>query len=194
MRGSFPASSPDEDEGNTWEHLRQDPPDAKWLIAKDVLSFLGGGVLVLVAAGFVYHIGGNPLHDLALIRGARLATGSLVDSFDVEVEDDRGHVDVSQDGVYAFRSPDGREYMTKTNAPVGQLERSVVVEYLPSNPAINRVKGDGARNITDLVLRKIGLGLLLLVAFSSVGVSVMWRAIQRLVGHVTLLRVQNRDA
>lgn len=157
----------------------------RWQIAKDTLTLAGGVALVLVAYGIVSHIGGNPLHELALIRGAQVAVGSLVETRDVEREDDRGHVYFSDDGVYAFRLPDGREFMTITNAPVGQLAEHVDVEYLPGNPAVNRVKGDGGRSITDWLFRRCVLGLLLMASFSIPGIAVIRYAIRD-------IRVQRR--
>jgi hypothetical protein len=50
------------------------------------------------------------------------------------------------------------------------LSKQQDVEFLPHDPSVNRIKGDGATSIFDWAWRKFGLGLVLLVAFLSPGV------------------------
>jgi hypothetical protein len=130
------------------------------------------GVLWLVGAcWFWWHeIGGNPLNELALIRRAQVTTGSLIDTYEHEQEDDRGHVYFSDVGVYAYRVPDGREFKTLTRVPTGQLEERRQVEYLPDKPAVSRIKGHGCQTVTDWLWRKVGLGSFLLLLICSPGI------------------------
>ena len=63
-----------------------------------IRTLICGTLYVLVALWFWYHVLGNPLDELALIRRAQIATGSLIDSFEEELEDGRGRVSLSDVG------------------------------------------------------------------------------------------------
>ena len=146
-------------------------PDNK---AGGTLRRLVAGTLLLVGAvWFWYHLCGNPLHELALIRRAQVTVGTLVDTYEHEQEDFRGHVYFSDVGVYAFRVPDGREFKALMRVPIGSLEQHKEVEYLPDAPSVNRVAGEGCRTIFEWLWRKIGLGALLFVILVSPGVFVL---------------------
>lgn len=134
-----------------------------------IKSILIGMALMIGAILFWYHIVGNPLDELALIQRAKVTNCILVDTEEHEEEDYRGHVYYSDVGIYNFRLPDGREFKTTTRVPTGQLDDNLEVEYLPDNPTVNRVKGDGSQSITEWPWRKVGLGSILLVLFISVG-------------------------
>ena len=140
-------------------------------------TFFGGVVLIIGACWFWWHcIGINPLHELALIRRAQLTTGVLVDTYENEQEDNRGHVYFSDVGVYSYRLPDGREFKTSTRVPTRQLVEHQEVEYLPNNPEVSRIKGDGCKSITEFLWRKVGLGSLLLAMFISPGIYLVKKA------------------
>lgn len=134
-------------------------------------TILWGVLWITGACWFWWHeIGGNPLNELALIRRAQVATGILVETYEDEREDYRGHVYFSDVGVYAYRVPDGREFKTSTRAPTGQLEEQQQVEYLPDNAAVSRIRGDGCQTVTEWLWRRVGLGLFLLLLFCSPGI------------------------
>jgi len=130
-----------------------------------IKTIIWGAVLIILALLFWYHIVGDPLDEFALIQKAKLATGILVDSYEVDTGDERGNVyDV---GVYKFSLPDGRKFKAFTKNSIGELEEQV--EYLPSNPSINRIKGEGCQSITEWVEKKIIFGGILLAMFFSPG-------------------------
>lgn len=148
------------------------------------LKTLTWGVLAIVAAcWFWLYLAGNPVDELALIRRAQIAAGSLVDTYENELEDNRGRVYLSDVGVYTYRVPDGREFKTTTRVPTGQLKERQEVEYLPDNPAVSRIRGDGCRSVVEWLWRKVGLGGLLLALYVSPGVVLIreaFRDIKRL--------------
>ena len=138
---------------------------------RDSVLILRGGVLwILGGCWFWCYLAGNPLDELALIRRAQVATGSLVETHEHEEEDDRGHVYLSDVGDYAFRVPDGSDFKASTRVPTGDLKEQEQVEYLPDNPAVNRIKGDGCQSITEWLWRKVGLGSLLLTLLAGPGI------------------------
>lgn len=130
-----------------------------------------GLLLVLGGCCFWYSLVGNPLHELALIRRARTATGSLVETHEEEVETEYPrHIAWVDVGVYTYCLPDGREFKTCTRAPPGELEEEPTIEYLPGNPSVSRIKGTGCQSIGEWLWRKVGLGTLLLALFVSPGI------------------------
>ena len=139
-----------------------------------------GVLLVLGACLFWYQLAGNPLAELALIRRARIAPGSLIDTQEYGGEDDRGHVYLSDVGVYSYRLPDGREFKTTTRVPTGKLIEQREVEYLRDNPRVSRIKGDGCQSVTEWVCRKVVLGSLLLALFVSPGLVILRNGIREI--------------
>jgi len=141
-------------------------------------SALIGICLLLGALWLLGHVVGNPLDELALIRRAEVASCTLGETYEGEQESERGHVHTFDVGVYAFTTRDGREFKTLTKAPTGQCAAEETVEYLPENPEINRVRGDGCSSVAEWIWRKIGLGTVLLVLFASPGVVMLREAVR----------------
>lgn len=146
--------------------------------SESVKAIIWGVLAILVAVWFVFHIAGNPLKELALIRGAEIAKGTLVDVYEDEQEDERGRVHESDVGVYAYRVSDGRDFTVTTRDPRGQLEQLREVEFLPTNPAVSRIKGDGCSTIVEFLWRKLLLGGVLLTLFVWPGVEILRSGIQ----------------
>lgn len=138
-------------------------------IPQTVKNILFGIFFMLLLFLIWYHaIGGNPLNELALIRRAQITTGTLVETFEEEREKPEysgGGEYYIYKGVYVYRLPFGREFKVVTESDDNQFEKQVEVEYLPDNPAISRVKGDGCQSIIEFLWRKAGLGSILLAIF-----------------------------
>lgn len=145
-------------------------------------TLMWGVLSFLVGCWFWHYLVGNPLHEIALIRRANIAPGFLVATHEDEQEDYRGHAYVSDVGVYAYRLPDGREFKTITRAPTGHLKEQRQIEYLPDNPAVSRIKGDGCQSVMEWLWRNAGLGSLLLAAFVSPGVIMIRNGMHGLLG------------
>ncbi len=144
-----------------------------------VITILLGMALIIGGVLFWYHIAGNPLDEIKLIQRAKVATCILVDAYDDEHEDDRGHIHLSNVGIYTFRLPDGREFKTLTRVPSGQLEEKLEVEYLPDNPSVNRIKGGGCQSVVEWLWRKIGVGGLVLLTCITPGFLVLRDGIRK---------------
>ena len=148
------------------------------------LSITLWGLWCLFAVGLVYHICGNPLDELALIRRAKVATGVLDDTFEIEEEDSRGSVHAGTAGVYIVRLADGREFKTVDRIWHGRPIDRQEIEYLPDNPAVSRIKGSGNQSVGEWLWRKIGLGSLLLAAFLSPGIVGLRGVFKDIKGHL----------
>lgn len=119
-----------------------------------IKSFVWSFILVVFAFMFWHHLAGNPIDEYLLIQNANLANGILIDSYEVDTMDEKGNVDYV--GVYKFSIHDGRYFKAFTKNSTGEHEAQI--EYLPSNPSINRIKGEGCRSIEEWVEKKIILG------------------------------------
>jgi hypothetical protein len=146
------------------------------------------GVLWIVGAcWFVLYSCGNLLNELKLIRRAHTVPGSIIDTWeDVEDRYDGQSYSWIHGATYTYRLPDGREFTQHTKEGSGRLSPEfhnlkypypVEVEYLPDNPTVSRIKGDGHKSILSWLLFKIGLGSLLLVLLSIPGVGLLRDAV-----------------
>jgi len=148
-------------------------------IGDSVKTLLCGFLWILGVCWFWYYVAGNPLDELALIRRAQVAPGFIVDTWEDVEDGDRGQATWFHGATYTYHIPDGREFTQSTKSTSGRLKEEfqdlqrpypVEVEYLPDNPAVNRIKGDGCASITEWLWRKVGLGGLLLALFASPGI------------------------
>ncbi len=140
-----------------------------------------GLVWIVIASSLTHYWIGNPIYELALIRSAEVAQGTLVESFqeDDAVLKDRGRVEAWKVGVYSFRVPDGRIFNVVDEAAIGQLKQERTIEYLPDNPNVNRFQGEGSQSIMSWLFGKVILGTLLLVLIVSPGLIVLRERIKR---------------
>jgi len=137
------------------------------------------GVLWIVGAcWFWYYLVGNPFDEFALIHRGQTTPGSIIDTWE-EVEDDTfGRAVWFHGATYTYRLPDGREFTQRSQVRSGRLGEEfrnltepypVEIEYLPENPSVSRIKGDGHDSLWSWLLLKVGLGSLLLAVFVSPG-------------------------
>lgn len=118
--------------------------------------------LLLIVGGFLFwlHLLGNPIHELSLIRRGVAARGVIKDG----------------GASYEFRLPNGQMVKGKTGEITYYMpESGIAVEYLPDNPAISRIKGDGSQTIGDWLLYGALAGGVLLAMFVSPGVFLICR-------------------
>lgn len=142
-------------------------------------KLIWGTLWILGAVWFCYYSFGNPLDELALIRRAQIAPGSIIDTWEDVEDGDDGRAHWFHGATYTYRLPDGREFTKSKTSVSGRLKEKfqnlqqpypIEVEYLPDNPKVSRIKGDGNSSITDWLWRKVGLGGLLLILLASPGI------------------------
>jgi hypothetical protein len=124
---------------------------------------LAGGFLFWL--GIVEGSGGTPLSQLALIRRGFTTQGVITESWG-DPEDGYG-------AKYTFQLLDGRVYDGKADGKHGNDGTRITVEYLPDDPTINRIKGEGSLTIKDWLWRQCGLGGLLLIMFLAPGMGML---------------------
>lgn len=143
--------------------------------------------LIVGAVWFWLYLVGNPIHDLRLMLYAKTAPGQIIDTWEEPGDGDQGQTFWDSGCVYTFRLPDGRE-MRDVHTGQGRLRSefrnlahpvAVEVEYDPVDPSISRIKGDGSQSLVDWLLRKVGLGGLLLILFVSPGVKLIRDGVRR---------------
>ncbi|MBW8366640.1 MAG: hypothetical protein K0M70_02125 [Arenimonas sp.] len=131
-------------------------------------SFFIGIALLLAGFMFWEWSTGDILNDLLLVREKSTIVGELVRTIEDEQEDSRGRVIFSDIGVYRFRVGE-KMFQSITRKPTGTLPEFVDVEFIQSDPSINRIAGDGAQSELEWAWRKLGLSLILLIMFCSIG-------------------------
>ena len=118
-------------------------------------------VLLLVFGVWIWANPGrlNPIDELSLIRHGQGARAVLV-NVDERDTDDGVPFDI---GTYSFRSPDGRDFNTFSETARGSLKQELEVEYLPDDPRVNRIKGDGIDDVSMWLWHRLGGGALILL-------------------------------
>ena len=132
---------------------------------------------------FVYVAVGNPVDELALILRAETAPGFVIDAWE-DIQDGETGSHWFHAATYRYDVPDGRQFTGRTGQKSGRLKDElrhlldpypVEVEYLPDNPEVSRIKGDGSGGLIDFLWRKIGLGLAMLLIFVWPGIILLRR-------------------
>jgi hypothetical protein len=155
---------------------------------RDAVKTTLWGVLFVVGGAWLWYIlVGNPFHDLALICRGETVPGYITDTWEDAESGDEGGTLWFHGVEYDYTLPDGREF-TQTSSGDGRLKDElrdlrqpypIEVEYLPDDPDVSRIKGNGSPTIFDWVWRKAGLGSLLLAMFVAPGISVMRDGIRK---------------
>ena len=167
--------------GCVWvAHQWHEPAAERWQIDTVIIGF----IMVLAALGFWLYLFGNPLDELALIRHGRVVGGVIVDAWEDADDGPEGGVGWTHGVRYQYLLPDGREF-TQVYHRTGRLKDQfrnleqaypIEVEYLPEDPAVSRIRGNGHRSVMEWLLLKVGLGGLYLVLFVSPGVTMLHHA------------------
>jgi hypothetical protein len=168
---------------------------------KSVVSYTAWGVVFCVGALWFWHyLVGNPFDELELIRRGHTVPGFIVDTWEEVESGDEGGTHWLHGALYTYRMPDGQEFTQRTKESSGRLKPElqdltqpvpIEVEYLPDNPAVSRIKGDGSPNLFDWLWRKIGLGTLLLALFLAPGLGMLRTAIRDFKQHKRTLKQQS---
>jgi hypothetical protein len=154
-----------------------------------VKTLIWGVAWILGACWFWYYLVGNPLDELALIRGAQVAAGFIVDTWEDVEDGDEGGTHWFHGVTYTYRTPDGREFTQSIKNGSGRLKDElqdlqqpypIEVEYLPDNPTVSRIKGNGCDSITEWLWRKVGLGSLILTLFVSPGIVLLRNGVREI--------------
>jgi len=141
-------------------------------------QLIWGIIWVVAASAFWLSQLGNPLDELALIMHAKITEGFIIDTSEDVQDSEGGGADWYHRVQYTFRTPDGREFTRTTDARKGKLRAElrdledpypIQVEYLPDDPNVSRIKGDGSPTLFDWIWRKVGLGGLLWVLTNAPG-------------------------
>jgi len=144
-----------------------------------------GILFMLFACCFWLYLAGNPFAELALIRSAQSISGFIIDAWEQPLDTDEGRTRRANGAIYKYYI-DEHEFTKKTKDSDGRLHKEfgklkqpfrVEVEYLPNNPQVSRIKGDGCQTITEWLWRRVALGGTLLLAFLAIGLFVIQNAI-----------------
>ena len=170
--------------------------NSKRNISIDLIKGCIIGLLIIVAAFWFmsYMMEINPYHEFLLITKSETANGFITHSEEIEdvVEQEgrssRQVFDVYYDYTFTTKKEEIiKGHSSDRSTESGYLSEAnekpipIEVEYLPNKPKINRIKGmtGQATTIADFFLRRVGLGLLLLLLFCSVGFIFIKNAIKK---------------
>jgi hypothetical protein len=151
-----------------------------------IKNLLLGTIAILAAIYFVYSATGNPYHEYLLITKGVTTTGLITDADEMVENRDDGGVYFSHYYSYTFKIANGKELISHGKGE-GRLPEELTdlrkpspieVIYLQSNPEVNKIKNTISKSISELLWAKVGLGMVLLIAFSSIGYVLIKNAIK----------------
>lgn len=120
------------------------------------------------------------MDSLALIRHGEVTNGTVLEAYIYWGDLTDIHDKTYHSLLYNFRAPDGREF-TKWSGSMRdeipqeyrRLPAPTKVEYLPSDPSVSRLLGEGAQSILGWVFKEIIYNILLIAVFVSPGAIVI---------------------
>ncbi len=160
------------------------PTGRRFKLAKGVFS---GIVAIMAAFAFVYSLTGNPYHEYLLFTNGTTTKGFIIEAYEDAIDDDRGVPHFSFYYTYTFETSNGKTITADGNSD-GRLPDELselsgphptMVVYLKSNPEISKLKQTLSDSLWEIVWRKIGLGTLLLLMFSSIGFLLIGNAFKK---------------
>jgi len=134
-----------------------------------VIAGLSGILLIVPVLGFM--MCKSYEQELALIDHAKVVHAELVNASAGGSADPRAGDVNGASGTYRYTMLDGKEGTISISAdsldelPCYADNAVVEVEYLPENPMVARIKGDGNQNISDLKFWTVFKGVLLSLFF-----------------------------
>jgi len=155
------------------------------ILFKLIKSLFVGFAALFVAFYFVYSIGGNPYHEYLLMTKGTTTTGFITNTEEDITDDYNGSAHFNYYYHYIFNTANGRQLDSHGECD-GRLpsELSDLTEpyptdvvYLENNPEINMVKNTLCKNVAEFLWRRVGMGTLLLLIFSSLGIVIIRNAI-----------------
>jgi len=157
---------------------------------KTYIKILAPGLIVTALACFwLYTTLIDAWQELTLMRNHETCFGYIIETWeDMTGEADDGRLIWEHGATYTYRLPDGREFTQYTRGH-GRLKPEfqdlsqpypIEVEYLPDNPTISRVKGDGPNNITGWLRTEVGYWAFFPLILLAIGVYLLWKAVSEL--------------
>ena len=155
--------------------------------------FIGLSLVVVAFLFIAYMMKSNPYYEFLLITKSETTHGFITHSEEfedyAEQEGHSGRVFYNIYFDYTFTTKNGqiiKDHSSDASPESGYLSAAnekpipIEVEYLPNKPKINRIKGMTGQgtSIGDFIWRRVGLGLLLLLGFSSIGFMIIKKAIK----------------
>jgi len=174
-----------------WKEYKNSLSPKGKLVFNLIKNCFWGTLLLIVAFGFVIYEGdfNNPYHEFLLITKATAAKGFITYSEEQENDGENSPAfDVYYE--YTFTTKEGKiikDHANDRSSESGYLKDAntkpitIEVEYISSDPQIHRIKNmtKQANTILDFLLRRIGLGIILLLMFCSFGFLMIMNAIKK---------------
>lgn len=156
----------------------------KILSNRDLKISFGNGLIISIAAiiaaiALVYNIGGNPYHEYLLIKKGVTTIALITDiSKDIE-ENDAGGNTYYYDYSFTFALPNGNKIHSTQQLSrdkpqdTPEVPSAIEIVYLSDRPEINKIKMTISKSTFEILWRKVGLGILLILIFSSIGFAII---------------------
>lgn len=138
----------------------------RWEAIKKIVY---GAVWFLILTWFLHSSVTHSYNEFQLIRYGQTVEGIVTKYFE-EIDENESSISVNSVCEYTFFLPDGTDIDGSNNVTEKINQGDLIeIQYVPTNPKINRVKGEGSSTIFDWSWRQL-LGLGLLALFAAPGI------------------------
>jgi hypothetical protein len=126
--------------------------------------------------------------DFRLMRHHETCSGFIVDTWEDVDENEAGAEFWNYFVIYKYSIPDGREF-TQSMSHSGRLKSEfrdllepypIEVEYLPDNPTVSRIKGDGPNSILSWLRSSVGYWAFFPLLLLAIGIYLLWKEVGEL--------------
>lgn len=138
---------------------------------------IGSGLTIFLLWAFFWEHSVNKWHEYHLIKYSETTDGELVNTINNEAEDARGRVKYWKSGIYKYEDSKGKNYMVASDKKYENIPNEVRVRFLPSNPSISDIEGEGAATLKQFgFFRMIVTGPILLCMLCTPGFAICRQA------------------
>jgi len=126
--------------------------------------------------------------DLMLMRHHETCSGFIVDTWEDVDENEASAEFWHYYVIYKYSLPDGQEF-TQSMSHSGRLKSEfrdlsepypIEVEYLPDNPTVSRIKGDGPNSIPSWLRSSVGYWAFFWLPLLALGIYLLWKEVGEL--------------
>jgi hypothetical protein len=147
-------------------------------------TLLYGIISFFVGLWFCHWMIGDPISSLLLLNYSKISDGYIIDSWEDSDSDDNG-VKYTYGITYIYEI-NGRKFTEKYTG-MGRIKSEflnlnepfpIKIEYLPSYPSINRIKGNGAQSLFEWFWRELLLSILIYGLILTIGIKLTIKGIK----------------
>jgi len=164
---------------------------------KTYIKILAPGLIITGLACYWFYTALNDAwQEFILMKSHETCSGYITETWeDMTGEADDGRLIWEWGVTYTYQLPDGREF-TQYTRHQGRLKSEfldlqepypIEVEYLPSNPTLSRITGDGPNSVPGWLRTEVGYRAFYPLILLIIGAYLLQKAVRELKKHTSMV-------